>query len=183
MTGYSTVQGDFHHSAHPRGRFLWAPCNPAHLSAYDPTAEYFNPTADCGGSAEDPPFTCIIPPRVCGGFPMKSNDVIMIDRYSYLTSRDLKTSKFLLVLCTRQNLMFSTHSMKYIWFSSQKSKFPLSLLSCFQSCCHSKEDTNLTVNSKIETFIHSFVHSFILAFVFIHLFVLSMYIQCSNQNI
>ena len=22
----------------------------------------------------------IIPPRVCGGFPMKSNDVIMIDR-------------------------------------------------------------------------------------------------------
>ena len=83
--GYSTVQGDFHQPAQPRGRFLLAPRNPAHLSAYDPTAEYFNPTADCGGSAEDPPVTCIIPPRVCGGFPMKSNDVIMIDRYSYLT--------------------------------------------------------------------------------------------------
>ena len=56
------------------------PRNPAHLSAYNPTAEYFNPAADCGGSAEDPPVTCIIPPRVCGGFPMKSSDVIMIDR-------------------------------------------------------------------------------------------------------
>ena len=53
--------------------------------------------------------------------------------------------------------------MKYIWYSPQKSKYPLSLLSCFQSCCHSNEDTNLTVNSKIETFIHSFI----LAFLFI----------------
>ena len=88
---------------------------------------------------------------------MKSNDVIMIDRYSYLT----KTSKF------------STHSMKYIWCSPQKSKYPLSLLSCFQSCCHSNEDTNLTVNSKIETFIHSFVLSCFL----IHPFVCSFYVH------
>ena len=84
---YSTVQEDFHQPAHPRGRFLRAPRNPAHLSAYNPTAEYFNPAADCGGSAEDPPVTCIIPPRVCRGFPMKSNDVIMIDRYSYAKTK------------------------------------------------------------------------------------------------
>ena len=72
--------GGFSPAAHPRGRFLWAPRNPAHLSVYNPTAEYFNPAAVCGGSAEDPLVTCIIPPRVCGGFPMKSSDVIMIDR-------------------------------------------------------------------------------------------------------
>ena len=115
--------------------------------------------SDC--SSEDPPVTCIIPPRVCGGFPMKSNDVIMIDRYTSHTSRDLKTSKF------------STLSMKYIWYSPQKSKYPLSLLSCFQTCCHSNEDTNLTVNSKTETFIHSFVHSCFLS----HPFVCSFYVH------
>ena len=90
---YSTVQGDFHQPAHPRGRFLRAPRNPAHLSAYNPTAEYFNPAADCGGSAEDPPVTCIIPSRVCGGFPMKSNDVIMIDRYSYAKTKGTCNTK------------------------------------------------------------------------------------------
>ena len=76
-----TVQsrGIFTSPPTPADDFSEPPRNPAHMSAYNPTAEYFNP-ADCGGSAEDPPVTCIIPPRVCGGFPMKSNDVIMIDR-------------------------------------------------------------------------------------------------------
>ena len=83
----STVQsrGIFTSPPTPADDFSEPPRNPAHLSAYNPTAEYFNPAADCGGSAEDPLVTCIIPTRVCGGFPMKSNDVIMIDRYSYLT--------------------------------------------------------------------------------------------------
>ena len=82
-----TVQsrGIFTSPLTPADDFSEPPRNHAHLSAYNPTAEYFNPAADCGGSAEDPPVTCIIPPRVCGGFPMKSNDVIMIDRYGYLT--------------------------------------------------------------------------------------------------
>ena len=38
---------------------------------------------------------------------------------------ELKTSKFSLVLRTHKILMFSTHSLKYSWYSSQKSKYPL----------------------------------------------------------
>ena len=42
-----------------------------------------------------------------------------------MSSRDLKTSKFSFELRTHEILMFSTHSMKYIWYSPQKSKYPL----------------------------------------------------------
>ena len=43
----------------------------------------------------------------------------------YISSRELKTSKFSCVLRTMKILMFSTHSMKYIWYSPLKSKYPL----------------------------------------------------------
>ena len=43
----------------------------------------------------------------------------------YISSRELKTSEFSLMLRLVKILLFSTHSMKYIWYSSQKSKYPL----------------------------------------------------------
>ena len=44
-----------------------------------------------------------------------------------MSSRDLKTSKFSYVLM--KILTFSTHSMKYIWYSIKKSKYPLCIFS------------------------------------------------------
>ena len=44
-----------------------------------------------------------------------------------MSSRELKTSKLLLVLRKRENSDVSTHSMKYIWYSPQISKYHLSL--------------------------------------------------------
>ena len=42
-----------------------------------------------------------------------------------ISSHVLKISAFSLVLRTRELLIFSRHSMKYIWYSPQKSKYPL----------------------------------------------------------
>ena len=42
-----------------------------------------------------------------------------------MSSRELKTSKFSFVLCTNENSYVLTHSMKYIWYSPQKSKYLL----------------------------------------------------------
>ena len=46
-----------------------------------------------------------------------------------MSSCELKTLKFSLVLHTRENSNVSTHSMKSIWFSPQKSKYPLYVIS------------------------------------------------------
>ena len=43
----------------------------------------------------------------------------------YISSQELKMSKLSLVLCIVKIPMFSTHSMKYIWYSAKKSKYPL----------------------------------------------------------
>ena len=42
-----------------------------------------------------------------------------------ISSHVLKILAISLVLRTREILIFSTHSMKYIWYSPQKSKYPL----------------------------------------------------------
>ena len=50
--------------------------------------------------------------RVLYKIKIKENLFLTVNT-KYISSRDLKTSKF------------STHSMKYIWYSPQKSKYPL----------------------------------------------------------
>ena len=45
-----------------------------------------------------------------------------------ISSHVLKTSAISLVLRTRETTDISTHSMKYIWYSPQKSKYPLFIL-------------------------------------------------------
>ena len=43
----------------------------------------------------------------------------------YIKSRELNTSEFSLMLRTRKNSVFSTHSMIYNSYSPQKRKYPL----------------------------------------------------------
>ena len=49
----------------------------------------------------------------------------------YISSRELETSKFHLCYACLKIQMFSTHLMKYIWYSPQKSKYPLFIFSVF----------------------------------------------------
>ena len=39
---------------------------------------------------------------------------------TYISSSELKTSEFSRVRSTSENFMFSTHEMKYIWYSPEK---------------------------------------------------------------
>ena len=55
----------------------------------------------------------------------------------YISSRELKTSKFS-CYALMKILMFLTHSMKYIWYSTQKSKYPL----CLWKSNHLTNDNN-----------------------------------------
>ena len=57
-------------------------------------------------------------------YKIKRKFTFFSKNHIYITSRELKTSKF--SCCALMKiLMFSTHSMKYIWYSPQKSKYPL----------------------------------------------------------
>ena len=42
-------------------------------------------------------------------------------------------------------LMFSTHSIKYIWYSPQKSKYPLCIIEFFPNCKGSNFDIHIWV--------------------------------------
>ena len=47
------------------------------------------------------------------------------DNTKYISSRAIKISAFSLVLDTGETTDFSLHSLKCIWYSPQKSKYPL----------------------------------------------------------
>ena len=59
----------------------------------------------------------------------KKNFYFFLVNTKTISSRVLKILAISLVLRTREFTDFSTHSIKYIWYSPQESKYPLSM--CF----------------------------------------------------